>query len=245
MPDPMEAERLVLEAWKKERAELDSAITVLEKKIAMRGSSGATFVASSGQISSDEFFRLSTPEAIKKFLKIVGRPARPIQDIIDGLKRGGLDSNYTNVYTALTRLQKKGVVKVVDDWGLEEWYPPAPGRGAEPREANGKDELEAEGKSEPSDPLKLKSILTNFQKDGIPLVESPVQASETPKELKEIEVDAPSRKDVVANFIENNGPSTRAEILAGTGIPAGTISYCLNDKHRFVQGENGKWRNVE
>jgi len=128
MPDPLEAERLVLETLKKERAELDAAIAVLEKKIAMRGSSGSTFVASSGHIKSDEFFRLSTPEAIKKFLKIVGRPARTTQDIIDGLKSGGLDSTYTNVYTGLTRLQKKGVVKVGDDWGLEEWYPPASGR---------------------------------------------------------------------------------------------------------------------
>ena len=136
MPDPLEAERLVLETWKKERAELDAAISVLEKKIAMRGNSGAAFVASSGHIKSDEFFRLSTPEAVKKFLKIVGRPARAIQDIIDGLKRGGLDANYTNVYTALTRLQKKGVVKVGDDWGLEEWYPPAKESKAE----NGKED---------------------------------------------------------------------------------------------------------
>jgi hypothetical protein len=138
MSDPVEAEQMVLEAWKKERAELDAQISMLEKKIAARAGSSALsgLGVTSGQIKSDEFFRLSTPEAVKKFLKMVGRPARGIQDIIDGLKRGGLESNYTNVYTALTRLQKKGVAKVGDDWGLEEWYPPA----KESKGDNGKDE---------------------------------------------------------------------------------------------------------
>ena len=37
-----------------------------------------------------------------------------------------METNYTNVYTALTRLQKKGVAKVGENWGLDEWYPPAP-----------------------------------------------------------------------------------------------------------------------
>lgn len=128
MADPLEAERLVLETWKKERAELEAAITVLERRIAGRSGSGLATANSGGNVAPDEFFRMTTPEAIKTFLKIVGRPARSTTDIIDGLKQGGMETTYTNVYTALVRLQKKGVAKVGDSWGLDEWYAPAPSR---------------------------------------------------------------------------------------------------------------------
>ncbi|MGH9453206.1 MAG: hypothetical protein ACRD2O_04460 [Terriglobia bacterium] len=145
MTDSLEAERLVLESWKRERAELDAAIAVLEKKIATRSGSTLVLGGISGQIGPDEFFRLSTPEAIKKFLKIVGKPARSTTDIIDGLKAGGMDTNYTNVYTALMRLQKRGVAKVGDSWGLDEWYPPAPARDSR---AQGESEAEEQAPQE-------------------------------------------------------------------------------------------------
>jgi hypothetical protein len=130
MADPMEAERIVLENWKRERAELDAAIEVLERKIAARTGSNPSSANMGTVIGPDEFFRMSTPDAIKKFLKIVGKPARAATDIVDGLKRGGSNTaNYTNVYTALGRLKVKGeVVKVGENWGLDEWYPPASGR---------------------------------------------------------------------------------------------------------------------
>src|SRR5689334_16248719 len=49
-----------------------------------------------------------------------------------------------------------------------------------------------------------------------------------------------TRKDQIAKFIAERGPSTRGEIIAGTGIPAGTIAYCLNDPKRF-ENKHGKW----
>lgn len=49
-----------------------------------------------------------------------------------------------------------------------------------------------------------------------------------------------SRKDQVKNFIKEHGPSTRAEIIQGTGIPVGTVAYVLNDEERFV-ARRGKW----
>ncbi len=218
MGEATDSERMVLEDWKRERDELNGLIEALEKRIALRAGGPVGTSISSGQIGSDEFFRLSTPDAIKKFLKIVGKPARATTDIIDGLKRGGLNSNYTNVYTALTRLQKKGVVKVGDNWGLDEWYPPAPAK------------------------LKIEAIFGTE--------EEPEKAVETPEEQGEIETAnqpprAKGRKAEVAEFIRTHGPSTRSEILAGTDIPKGTIAYCLNDKTRFVDGDDGKWRNVE
>jgi len=147
MGNSIEGARSVLEGMRKQREELDAAIAVMEKWIASQGGVVSTGTANTGQIGQDEFFRMSTPEAVKKFLKIVGKPARATTDIVDGLKRGGLTAaNYTNVYTALTRLQKKDeVVKVGDNWGLEEWYPPAP---RETKPANGKEGPSEEGESD-------------------------------------------------------------------------------------------------
>jgi hypothetical protein len=54
-----------------------------------------------------------------------------------------------------------------------------------------------------------------------------------------------TRKDEVASFIRQRGPSSRADILRGTGIPEGTIAFCLGDKDRFHQLEDGRWTNVE
>jgi hypothetical protein len=51
------------------------------------------------------------------------------------------------------------------------------------------------------------------------------------------------RKDIVAEYIRQYGPSARADILAGTGIPPGSVAFVLNDKSRFVL-KDGKWHNV-
>jgi hypothetical protein len=52
-----------------------------------------------------------------------------------------------------------------------------------------------------------------------------------------------TRKDALAEFLREHGPSTRAEILHGLAIPPGSIAYVLNDRNRFVLVE-GKWHNV-
>jgi len=52
-----------------------------------------------------------------------------------------------------------------------------------------------------------------------------------------------TRKDALAEFLRDHGPSTRAEILHGLAIPPGSIAYVLNDRNRFVLVD-GKWHNV-
>jgi hypothetical protein len=80
-----------------------------------------------GGLRSDTFFRLSIPEAIKKYLGMVKRPQSP-KDIAYSLKQGGVlsqsaDFNST-VHTALSRLSVAGdLVKTKEGWGLSEWYP--------------------------------------------------------------------------------------------------------------------------
>ena len=51
------------------------------------------------------------------------------------------------------------------------------------------------------------------------------------------------RKDIVADFIRQHGPSTRAQILAGAGVPAGSVAFVLNDRARFIL-KDGRWHNA-
>ena len=49
-----------------------------------------------------------------------------------------------------------------------------------------------------------------------------------------------TRKEELADYLEENGPKTRMEIVKQTGIPPGTVSFCLKDK-RFAKNGDGKW----
>ncbi len=221
MVDSLEAERIVLENWKKERADLDAAIAVLESKIAARASRGV-HVGSVNHIEADAFFRMTVPDAIRKFLKMVGKPARPVTDIVDALNRGGLTAAYPTVYTSLTRLRDKGgeVVKVGDSWGLDLWYPRAPGK------------------------LKVEQIF-GTEEEPEPIETPEEEKEEKARDSEHARSSGKKRKEEVAEFIKTHGPSTRPEILAGTDVPAGSFAYCVNDKNMFIKGEDGRYRNVE
>jgi hypothetical protein len=49
-----------------------------------------------------------------------------------------------------------------------------------------------------------------------------------------------TRKQQVAEFLRQHGPTPRREIVERTGIPIGTIAYVLNDSETFRQS-HGKW----
>ena len=48
-----------------------------------------------------------------------------------------------------------------------------------------------------------------------------------------------TRKEELADYL-SNGPKTRMAIVEQTGIPPGTVSFCLKDK-RFAKNGDGKW----
>ena len=50
-----------------------------------------------------------------------------------------------------------------------------------------------------------------------------------------------TRKEELTDFLKVHGPKTRAEIVNQTGIPPGTVSFCLKDK-RFAKNREGKWQ---
>lgn len=98
-----------------------------------------TFRGSPGQIRPDAFFRMSVPDAIRRFLEIMKQPQSP-KAIAEGLKAGGILSDakhfYANVFTALKRLRIQGVVaNTRNGWGLAEWYA---GRSGAVQEKKGK-----------------------------------------------------------------------------------------------------------
>jgi hypothetical protein len=83
-----------------------------------------------GRIAPDEFFGLSIPEAVKKYLAIMKQPQSP-KAMVEGLQAGGLLTNaknfYPNVTTALKRLRlAEQVVLTPNGWGLTAWYPNRP-----------------------------------------------------------------------------------------------------------------------
>jgi hypothetical protein len=53
------------------------------------------------------------------------------------------------------------------------------------------------------------------------------------------------RKVELAKFLVGKGAVDRATIIAESGLPEGTISYCLNDKRFFMQSPDGKWAITE
>jgi hypothetical protein len=79
-------------------------------------------------LPSDAFFRLSVPDAIKKYLSMVKRPKTGKQ-ITTALDTGGLTHQaknlYQTVYPTLLRMERDNLVVRVGEreWGLAEWYP--------------------------------------------------------------------------------------------------------------------------
>jgi hypothetical protein len=135
----------VLADLEAKRAQIDSAIAVIRALIgggitdtpsiaADDGASPGTIASTAFRptptltgIQSDTFFRLSTSQAIRKYLGMVKRPQTP-KAIADALHSGGQvhaadpQRAYNNVFTALGRSPEDFVKTRNGEWGLAEWY---------------------------------------------------------------------------------------------------------------------------
>ncbi len=164
------------------------------------GPSGAPLASSAdtsresavGVIRPDEFFRMSVPDAIKKYLSIMRKPQSP-KAIAEGLKAGGILSNasdfYANITTAIKRLDAAGfVANTPNGWGLSEWYPSRPKVAESPRKAKGK-------KRHPKG-MSPKSTTTNVQ--GLSDYQLFVrEARKAGKDLKQISEEWRARKSSI------------------------------------------------
>jgi hypothetical protein len=78
------------------------------------------------EIQHDTFVGMSVADATARYLGMVGRPARTLDEITIALNRGGLNSTTGTVQTLLSR-SHNGPNPVVrragrGTWGLPEWY---------------------------------------------------------------------------------------------------------------------------
>jgi hypothetical protein len=78
------------------------------------------------EIEHDTFVGMSVVDAAARYLEMVGRPARSVEEITAILNRGGLNSNEGTVQTLLSR-SHRGSNPVVrragrGTWGLPSWY---------------------------------------------------------------------------------------------------------------------------
>jgi hypothetical protein len=74
-------------------------------------------------------------------------------------------------------------------------------------------------------------VLTIRKADSSPTLQLPLQA-EGSKE---------SRRETIIAFLKAVGSAPRRDIIEATGIPAGTVSYELNDKTVFTRDSAGNW----
>lgn len=129
----------VLADLKAKRDKLDAAISGIETMLgitstAQAGGQQASAEKANHTVESDTFFRMSIPDAARKYLNMMKKP-QTTQQIADALERGGMlhsSKDFTNgVGSILTRLDKAGgdIVKTGRaTFGLAAWYP-----GGKPR----------------------------------------------------------------------------------------------------------------
>ncbi len=131
-----------IQGFLKQRAQIDQQIATLsatigipvpslimnsEKTVSLDGTSQSNS-GGKGKIEADSFYGMKVPQAILKYLGLVGKPPRSAIDIQKGLDDGGLKLNpqnaYSLVYNSLLRLEQVAkIIRVNSLWGLKEWYP--------------------------------------------------------------------------------------------------------------------------
>lgn len=118
----------VLADLRERRSKIDAAIEAIEQLVmGQPRESGVTRKLkhpASTEVEDDTFFKLSTPDAAEKYLRMRGKPSGT-REIAKALIEGGFETSaknfYANLYTALGR--SDAFVKVGKKWGLAEWYP--------------------------------------------------------------------------------------------------------------------------
>lgn len=128
-------ERMII--WVKDRMEQADSAEAIGSSAKPTPSMATRFPRS---LAPDTFFRMTVPDAIKKYLNIAKRP-RTAKDITAALDSGGLTHQaknlYATVYPTLLRMESANEVVRVGkgEWGLSEWYPS--GRKANQEEKTG------------------------------------------------------------------------------------------------------------
>lgn len=124
--------RAVLSDLKTRRDALDQAITAVE---AILGDSPTAAMPVTAKVSNrmqdleiqhDTFVGLNILDATARYLGMVGRPARPTEEIANALTRGGISATQGSVATILSKSHNSPNPVVMragrGTWGLPGWY---------------------------------------------------------------------------------------------------------------------------
>lgn len=131
MSDPTTAREVFLAALREKREKLDQLIAQIEAFDLGDGPAAAG--AGGPAIGRHDFVGMTTPEAIKKFLRKkrgLHGPRAIAQGLVDGGQGEDVDAVYVNVYSALKRMNNREIVKHKAEWGLAEEFPNLVRKGA-------------------------------------------------------------------------------------------------------------------
>lgn len=121
--------QILLDSLRARRDALTKAIEALEAingETSLPAPAPANRQNRDAEIQHDTFVGMSIADATARYLGMVGRPARGLEEIANALNRGGLNSTQGTVQTLLSR-SHNGPNPVVrragrGTWGLPEWY---------------------------------------------------------------------------------------------------------------------------
>jgi|SRR5579859_4860904 len=125
--------RNMLEQLRARRDNLTAAIEGLERVLGEEPFTSSAAISPitrqqnrDAEIEHDTFVGMSVADATARYLNMVGRPARSLEEIYNALTKGGLKSNQGTMQTLLSR-SHNGPNPVVrragrGTWGLPEWY---------------------------------------------------------------------------------------------------------------------------
>lgn len=121
----------VLADLKARRDALDKVISNLEIIVGLGTVTNYNAFAprQTNEIHADTFVGLNIPDAVAKYLGMVGKPARTTAAITEALNKGGVPSSQGSIATVLGRGHNAGddVVRAGKGlWGLASWYPARP-----------------------------------------------------------------------------------------------------------------------
>ncbi len=138
----------VLADLKQRRDQLDATISTIEQLVGTGSLAGGQESSEGDEIRSDSFFKMTIPNAAKKYLRIKKKP-QFAPEIAQALERGGYthqSSDFTQtVATTLLRIWERDgtIVKLPNkQWALGEWYGTPKPRAT--KEAEAKDQSEEE-----------------------------------------------------------------------------------------------------
>jgi hypothetical protein len=189
----------LIEKLEAQRDKLSTTIAVLREQAGLEAESDAPSGSGAaprpvnrdtsvpGRIRPDEFFRMSIPDAIKKYLTIMKAP-QSSRAIADGLKSGGMLTNAKNwsaiVWTAIARMvDADALANTPNGYGLTEWYPnrPAPTKPAKKKKGKKKVKTNGAAKTTAAPPLDYRGFVAKEMKTG----KSMKDAAAAWKKLKE------------------------------------------------------------